>query len=62
LKEDKASWTEKQVIDYLYEYLIDKARQLQGAAQAKDIIIGAAFRKAMPSFFSLPNSEYGPVT
>jgi hypothetical protein len=45
--EDKGSWTEKQVIDYLYEYLIDKARQLQGAAQAKDIIIGASFRKAI---------------
>ena len=43
----KGSWTEKQVIDYLYEYLIGKAEQLQGAVQAKDIIIRWAFRKAI---------------
>lgn len=44
---EKGALTEKQVIQMTYDYLITKARQLQGAAQAKDIIIGALFRKAV---------------
>ena len=44
---EKGALTEKQVIQMTYDYLITKARQLQGAAQPKDIIIWALFRKAV---------------
>jgi len=43
---DKASWTEKQAVDYLYEYLVKQAGQLQGA-QGEKIIIGWGFRNAV---------------
>ncbi|MBE0415504.1 MAG: hypothetical protein IBX36_03075 [Dehalococcoidia bacterium] len=45
---DKPSWTEKQTIDYLYGYLVNKAGQLQDAdTRAKKIIIGWGFRNAV---------------
>lgn len=46
ITEDKASWTEKQAVGYLYEHLVNKAEQLQ-AAQAEKIIIGWGFRNAV---------------
>lgn len=46
--EDKPSWTEKQVIDYLHEYLVNKAEQLsEHAAKAQKVVIGWAFRNAV---------------
>lgn len=48
LVEDKASWTEKQAIDYLYGYLTDKAEQLQGInGQTEKILINLSFRNAV---------------
>ena len=45
---DKASWTEKQVIEHLYEYLMNKAGQLQDAhTQAKKIIVDWGFYDAI---------------
>jgi len=45
---DKASWTEKQVIDYFYKHLMDKAEQLQGVyGESEKIIIDWGFRNAI---------------
>ncbi len=62
--EDKASWTEKQVIDYLYEYLVNKTEQLQEArAQAEKIIIGWGFQHAVLEAFKevLDEGELGEL-
>lgn len=48
LIEDKASWSEKQVIDYLCEYLTDKAGQLQGlGGYVEKELIQWSFRTAL---------------
>lgn len=48
LDKDKPSWTEKQVIDYLYEHLVSKAgQQPEMTVKAKVIIIGWRFRNAL---------------
>jgi len=48
LEGDEASWTEKQVIDYLYEYLVSKAEQQpEASARANKIIIEWRFRNAV---------------
>lgn len=45
---EKGALSEKQVIQMTYDYLITKAKQLQGAqAQAEKIIIGWGFRNAV---------------
>ncbi len=44
---EKGTWTERQVIDYVYDYLIKKAKQLQGAANGENLIIQAKFKKAI---------------
>lgn len=42
------SWTEKQAVDYLYEYLINKAEQLsEDASEAQKLIIGWGFQGAV---------------
>jgi len=46
--EDKASWTEKQVIDYLYDYLIEKTEQEPNlCGEANIIIMTWKFRDAI---------------
>lgn len=48
LAEDSARWTEKQVIEHLYGYLMDKAGQLQSArAEGEKVIIDWGFTNAI---------------
>ncbi len=50
LLQDKPSWTEKHVINYLYDYLTDKAEQMEGAsAEAQKLIIGSIFMNGIMS-------------
>jgi len=52
ITEDKPSWTEKQAVDYLYEYLVNKAEQLsEDAAEAQKLIIGWGFQGAVLEAF-----------
>lgn len=48
LKEDKPSWSEAQVIDYLYAYLVDKAEQVGGIeAELGEFRISENFRQVV---------------
>jgi len=53
LLQDKPSWTEKQVIEYLYVYLMDKAGKVQGvSAEAEKLSIAWEFRNAVIASFT----------
>ena len=44
ITEDKVSWTEKQAVGYLYEYLVNKAEQLQAAQVGRDASVSFVLR------------------